>query len=71
MKTEFRVSAKTVSEAYTKAIELYSSLGEISYEIVQEGKSGFLGIFGNNVAHIFKHTLHALRITDVLLTAIG
>ena len=46
MKTEFRVTAKTVSEAYTKAIELYSSLGEISYEIVQEGKSGFLGIFG-------------------------
>ena len=46
MKTEFRVSAKTVSEAYTKAIELYSSLGEISYEIISEGKRGFLGIFG-------------------------
>ena len=46
MKTEFRVTAKTVSEAYTKAIELYSSLGEISYEIVTEGKKGFLGIFG-------------------------
>lgn len=46
MKTEFRVTAKTVSEAYTKAIELYSSLGEISYEIVNEGKKGFLGIFG-------------------------
>ena len=46
MKTEFRVTAKTVSEAYTKAIELYSSLGEISYEIVTEGKRGFLGIFG-------------------------
>ena len=46
MKTEFRVSAKTVSEAYTKAIELYSSLGEISYEIINEGKRGFLGIFG-------------------------
>ena len=46
MKTEFRVTAKTVSEAYTKAIELYSSLGEISYEIVSEGKKGFLGIFG-------------------------
>ena len=43
MKTEFRVTAKTVSEAYTKAIELYSSLGEISYEIVSEGKKGFLG----------------------------
>ena len=46
MKTEFRVSAKTVSEAYTKAIELYSSLGDISYEIISEGKRGFLGIFG-------------------------
>ncbi len=46
MKTEFRVTAKTVSEAYTKAIELYSSLGEISYEIVTEGKKGFLGLFG-------------------------
>ncbi len=46
MKTEFRVTAKTVSEAYTKAIELYSPLGEISYEIVTEGKKGFLGIFG-------------------------
>ncbi|MBO5262356.1 MAG: Jag N-terminal domain-containing protein [Clostridia bacterium] len=46
MKTEFRVTAKTVSEAYTKAIGLYSSLGEISYEIISEGKKGFLGIFG-------------------------
>ena len=46
MKTEFRVTAKTVSEAYTKAIELYSSLGEISYEIIEEGKKGFLGVFG-------------------------
>ena len=46
MKTEFKVTAKTVSEAYTKAIELYSPLGEISYEIVTEGKKGFLGIFG-------------------------
>lgn len=46
MKTEFKVTAKTVSEAYTKAIELYSSLGEISYEVETEGKRGFLGIFG-------------------------
>ena len=46
MKSEFRVSAKTVSEAYTKAIELYSSLGEISYEVETEGKRGFLGLFG-------------------------
>ena len=46
MKTEFRVTAKTVSEAYTKAIELYSSLGEISYEVETEGKKGFLGVFG-------------------------
>ncbi|MBO4983786.1 MAG: Jag N-terminal domain-containing protein [Clostridia bacterium] len=46
MKTEFRVTAKTVSEAYAKAIELYSSLGEISYEVESEGKKGFLGIFG-------------------------
>ena len=46
MKTEFRVTAKTVSEAYTKAIELYSSLGDISYEVESEGKKGFLGVFG-------------------------
>ncbi len=46
MKTEFRVTAKTVSEAYSKAIELYSSLGEISYEVETEGKKGFLGVFG-------------------------
>ncbi len=46
MKTEFRVTAKTVSEAYAKAIELYSSLGDISYEVESEGKKGFLGIFG-------------------------
>ncbi len=46
MKTEFRVSAKTVGEAYTKAIELYSSLGEISYEVITEGKKGFLGLLG-------------------------
>lgn len=52
MKTEFRVSAKTVNEAYTKAIGLYSSLGEISYEIISEGKKGFLGIFGRSDAVI-------------------
>ena len=46
MKTEFKVTAKTVGEAYTKAIELYSSLGEISYEVETEGKRGFMGLFG-------------------------
>lgn len=44
MKSEFRVSAKTVADAYAKAIELYSSIGEISYVIETEGKKGFLGI---------------------------
>lgn len=46
MKSEFTVTAKSVEEAYSKAIELYSSLGEISYEIVKKEKKGFLGIFG-------------------------
>ena len=52
MKSEFTVTAKSVEEAYSKAIELYSSLGEISYEIVQKEKKGFLGIFGRSDAVI-------------------
>ena len=52
MKTEYKVRAKTVSEAYSKAISLYSMLGDISYEIITEGKSGFLGIFGRVDAEI-------------------
>ena len=42
MKTEFRVSAKTVADAYAKAIELYSSIGEISYVVETEGKKGYV-----------------------------
>ncbi len=44
MKTEFTLQAKTVEEAYAKANEIYSSLGEISIEVLNPGKKGFLGI---------------------------
>ncbi len=53
MRTEYIVSAKTADEAYKKAVELYSSLGEISLEeVVNPGKKGFLGIFGAIPAEI-------------------
>ena len=44
MKSEFTLQAKTVEEAYAKANEIYSSLGEISIEVINPGKKGFLGI---------------------------
>lgn len=44
MKSEFTLTAKTVEEAYAKANEIYSSLGEISIEVLNPGKKGFLGI---------------------------
>lgn len=45
MRFEYTVTAKTVDEAYKKAIDLYSSLGEISMEeVINRGKKGFLGI---------------------------
>ncbi len=44
MKTEFTLQAKTVEEAYAKANEIYSSLGDISIEVINPGKKGFLGI---------------------------
>lgn len=47
MKTEYIVTAKTVDEAYKKAVELYAPLGDISLEeVINPGKKGFLGIFG-------------------------
>lgn len=47
MKQEFNVKGKTVDEAYKKAVELYSIMGEISLEeVVNPGKKGFLGLFG-------------------------
>ncbi len=53
MKTEYIVTAKTVDEAYKKAIDLYSPLGEISLEeVINPGKRGFLGIFGAVPAEI-------------------
>lgn len=49
MRLEYTVTAKTVDEAYKKAIDLYSSLGEISMEeIISRGKKGFLGIGAQN-----------------------
>ena len=53
MKQEYIVSAKTVDEAYKKAVEIYSSMGEISLEeVVNPGKKGFLGLFGSIPAEI-------------------
>lgn len=53
MRIEYIVSAKTVDEAYRKAVEIYSSVGEISLEeVVNPGKKGFLGIFGAVPAEI-------------------
>ena len=44
MKSEFTLQAKTVEEAYAKANDIYSSLGEISIEVINSGKKGFMGI---------------------------
>ena len=44
MRSEFTVQAKTVEEAYAKANDIYSSLGEISIEVLNPGKKGFMGI---------------------------
>ena len=53
MRIEYIVSAKTVDEAYKKAVEIYSSMGEISLEeVVNPGKKGFLGLFGAVPAEI-------------------
>ena len=53
MRTEYIVTAKTVDEAYKKAIDLYSSLGDISLEeVITPGKKGFLGLFGTVPAEI-------------------
>ncbi len=53
MKTEFIVTAKTVNDAYNKAREIYSSMGEVSLEeVVNPGKKGFLGLFGAVPAEI-------------------
>ena len=47
MKQEFNVKGKSVDEAYRKAFELYSVMGDISLEeVVNPGKKGFLGLFG-------------------------
>ena len=44
MRSEFTLQAKTVEEAYAKANDIYSSLGEISIEVINPGKKGFLGL---------------------------
>ena len=51
MKSEFTLQAKTVEEAYAKANDIYSSLGDISIEVVNPGKKGILG-FGRVLAEI-------------------
>ncbi len=51
MKSEFTLQAKTVEEAYAKANDIYSSLGDISIEVVNSGKKGFMG-FGRVLAEI-------------------
>ena len=53
MKYEYTVTGKTVEEAYNKARDLYSGLGDIEIkEVVSQGKKGFLGIFGAQNAEI-------------------
>ena len=53
MRFEYTVTGKTVEDAYTKAVSLYSSIGEIvNSTVVSEGKKGFLGIFGSQPAEI-------------------
>lgn len=53
MKFDYNVTGKTVQEAYNRAVTLYSSYGEIvNYEIISQGKKGFLGIFGAQPAEI-------------------
>ena len=51
MKQEFKVTAKTVEEAYAKANDIYSALGDFTIEVVNQGKKGFLG-FGRVDAEI-------------------
>ena len=52
MKFEYIVRAKSVDEAYKKALDLYSALGEITMDkIINPGKKGFLGI-GSVLAEI-------------------
>ena len=52
MRLEYVVRAKTVDEAYKKALDLYSALGDITMEkILKPGKKGFLGI-GAELAEI-------------------
>ncbi len=52
MKIEYIVRAKTVDEAYKKALDLYSALGDITMDkIINPGKKGFLGI-GSVLAEI-------------------
>ena len=51
MRSEHILQAKTVEEAYAKANDIYSSLGEISIEVINPGKKGFLG-FGRVLAEI-------------------
>ena len=52
MRIETHLTAKTVVEAYSKAVELYGAMGEIKYEVISEGKPGFLGVFGRKDAII-------------------
>ena len=52
MRIEYIVRAKTVDEAYKKALDLYSALGDITMDkIINPGKKGFLGL-GSVLAEI-------------------
>ncbi|MBQ7907321.1 MAG: Jag N-terminal domain-containing protein [Clostridia bacterium] len=44
MRQEFTIQAKTVEEAYAKAHDIYDALGELTIEVINQGKKGFLGI---------------------------
>ena len=51
MKQEFKITAKTVEEAYAKANDIYGQLGDLEIEVISSGKKGFLGI-GSKPAEI-------------------
>ncbi len=65
MKDEILVSGKTVAEAWASASEQFGSLGDVSFETVQEAKKGFLG-FGAAPAKVRVVFNGPVRLPDVL-----
>lgn len=56
--THLTVSGKTVDEAVAKAVnELQTTRERLTYEVIQQPKNGFLGIFGSRPATIEAYVL--------------